>query len=99
VAERLRSGLEIHLSWFDSGSQLLGNLMDIRTQKTFEALFALEDVREILLQKLPNATSPEDEHSIKEGIDKIREILDDLKNSTGTPQIQKIADSIDIRSR
>ncbi len=59
--------------------------MDIRTQKTFEALFALEDVREILRQKLPNATSPEEEHSIKEGIDKVRKILDDIENSTGTP--------------
>ena len=73
--------------------------MDIRTQKTFEALFALEDVREILRQKLPNATSPEEEHSIKEGIDKVRKILDDIENSTGTPQVRKIADSIDIRSR
>jgi Sep-tRNA:Cys-tRNA synthetase len=73
--------------------------MDIRTQKTFEALFALEDVREILRQKLPNVTSQEDEHSIKEGIDKVRKILDDIENSTGTPQVRKIADSIDIRSR
>ena len=73
--------------------------MDIRTQKTFEALFALEDVREILRQKLPNATSPQEEHSIKEGIDKVRKILDDIENSTGTPQVRKIADSIEIRSR
>lgn len=73
--------------------------MDIRTQKTFEALFALEDVREILRQKLPNATSPEEEQSIKEGVDKVRKILDDIENSTGTPQVRKIADSIDIRSR
>ncbi|MGE5316481.1 MAG: O-phospho-L-seryl-tRNA:Cys-tRNA synthase [Chloroflexota bacterium] len=73
--------------------------MDIRTQKTFEALFALEDVREILRQKLPNATSPEEEQSIKEGVDKVRIILDDIENKTGTPQVRKIADSIDIRSR
>ena len=73
--------------------------MDIRTQKTFEALFALEDVREILRQKLPNATSPQEEHSIKEGIDKVRKILDDIENSTGTPQVRRIADSIEIRSR
>ena len=80
MAERLRSGLQIHLSRFDSGSQLRGNLMDIRTQKTFEALFALEDVREILRQSLPNVTSPEEEHSIKEGVNKVRKILDDIEN-------------------
>jgi Sep-tRNA:Cys-tRNA synthetase len=73
--------------------------MDIRTQKTFEALFALEDVREILRQKLPNVTSQEDENSIKESVDKIRKILDDIENGTGTPQVRKIADTIDIRSR
>ena len=73
--------------------------MDIRIQKTFEALFALEDVREIFRQSLPNVTSPEEEHSIKEGINKVRKILDDIENCTGTPQVRKIADNINIRSR
>lgn len=73
--------------------------MDIRTQKTFEALFALEDVRETLRQTLPNITTPEEEHSIKEGVNKVRKILDDIENSTGTPEVRKIADNIDIRSR
>src|SRR5674476_1565862 len=73
--------------------------MDIRTQKTFEALFALEDIREILRQSLPNVTSPGEEQSIKEGVDKVRKILDDIENNTGTPQVRKIADTIDIRSR
>jgi Sep-tRNA:Cys-tRNA synthetase len=73
--------------------------MDIRTQKTFEALFSLEDLREILRQKLPNVTSQEDENYIKDSVDKIRKILDDIENGTGTPQVRKIADTIDIRSR
>jgi Sep-tRNA:Cys-tRNA synthetase len=73
--------------------------MDIRIQKTFEALFALEDVREIFRQSLPNVTSPEEEHSIKEGVSKVRKILDDIENCTGTPQVRKIADNINIRSR
>jgi hypothetical protein len=56
-------------SRFESGSQLWFNRsvavnqmisMDIRTQKTFEALFALEDIRETLRQRLPNITGPED---------------------------------------
>jgi Sep-tRNA:Cys-tRNA synthetase len=73
--------------------------MDIRTQKTFEALFALEDIRETLRQRLPNVTSPEDESSILEGVSKVRKILDDLEAGTGTPQVRKIAGTIDIRSR
>lgn len=73
--------------------------MDIRTQKTFEALFALEDIRETLRQRLPNVTSPEDESSILEGVSKVRKILDDIEVGTGTPQVRKIANTIDIRSR
>ncbi|AGB48864.1 Sep-tRNA:Cys-tRNA synthase [Methanomethylovorans hollandica DSM 15978] len=73
--------------------------MDIRTQKTFEALFALEDIRETLRQRLPNVTGPEDESSILEGVSKVRKILDDIEAGTGTPQVRKIASNIDIRSR
>jgi Sep-tRNA:Cys-tRNA synthetase len=53
--------------------------MDIRTQKTFEALFALEDIRETLQQTIPDIISPEEEHSIKEGVGKVRKILDDIE--------------------
>ena len=63
--------------------------MDIRTQKTFEALFALEDIRETLRQTLPNITSPEEEHSIKEGVNRVRKILDDIEKGTGTSRSQK----------
>jgi Sep-tRNA:Cys-tRNA synthetase len=73
--------------------------MDIRTQKTFEALFALEDIRETLRQRLPNVTGPEDESSILEGVSKVKKILDDIEAGTGTPQVRKIANTIDIRSR
>jgi Sep-tRNA:Cys-tRNA synthetase len=73
--------------------------MDIRTQKTFEALFALEDIREVFRQALPNTTSPEKEHAILEGVDKVRKILDDIQNGTGNAEVRKIAGTIDIRSR
>jgi len=73
--------------------------MDIRTQKTFEALFALEDVREILRHTLPNITNPEEKRAIKEGVNRVRRILDDIENGTGNPEIRKIADNIEIRSR
>lgn len=73
--------------------------MDIRTQKTFEALFALEDIRETLRQRLPNITGPEEEHSIQQGVNKVRKILDDIEKDTGTPEVRKIANNIDIRSR
>lgn len=95
-------------SRFESGSQLWFNRplavnrminMDIRTQKTFEALFALEDIRERLRQRLPNITGPEDERIIREGVSKVRKILDDLEAGNGIPHIRKIAGTIDIRSR
>ncbi|MGA9188056.1 MAG: O-phospho-L-seryl-tRNA:Cys-tRNA synthase [Methanosarcina sp.] len=73
--------------------------MDIRTQKTFEALFALEDIRETLRQTLPNITNSEEEHSIKEGVNRVRKILDDIEKGSGIPEVRKIAGTIDIRSR
>jgi Sep-tRNA:Cys-tRNA synthetase len=61
--------------------------------------FALEDIRETLRQRLPNITSPEEENTIKERVNRVKKILDDIENDTGTPEVRKIANNIDIRSR
>ncbi len=72
--------------------------MDIRVQKTFEALFALEDIREMLRRSLPG-TGPADMKSFKEQIRQTRSILDDLEAGSGNPQITKIGGTLGIRSR
>ncbi|WMW24885.1 O-phospho-L-seryl-tRNA:Cys-tRNA synthase [Methanolobus sediminis] len=72
--------------------------MDIRVQKTFEALFALEDIREMLRQSLPG-TGLADTEGFNGQIQHIRSVLDDLEAGTGVPKIEKIGGTLGIRSR
>ncbi|WP_407355744.1 O-phospho-L-seryl-tRNA:Cys-tRNA synthase [Methanolobus sp. WCC5] len=73
--------------------------MDIRVQKTFEALFALEDIREMLRQSLPGSAGPADMDGFNGQIRQIRSIIDDLEAGTGVPEISRIGDTLGIRSR
>ena len=99
VAQRLRNRLQSDSIPVRLRVLTCRGIMDIRTQKTFEALFALEDIREVFRQALPNITSPEEEFAILEGVDKVRKILDDIQSGTGNAEVRKIAGTIDIRSR
>ncbi len=73
--------------------------MDIRAQKTFEALFALEDIRETLRQSLPGSTGPADMDGFNDQIRHIRSVIDDLEAGTGVPEVTKIGGTLGIRSR
>ncbi|HOI14629.1 MAG TPA: O-phospho-L-seryl-tRNA:Cys-tRNA synthase, partial [Methanoculleus sp.] len=73
--------------------------MKEQVQKTFEALFALEDIREVLRQTLPTGPDHGEEQAIREGVARVRAILDDLEAGTGSPKVTKIAGSLDIRNR
>ncbi|BBL68356.1 hypothetical protein [Methanoculleus chikugoensis] len=68
-------------------------------QKTFEALFALEDIREVLRETLPTGPDPAEEQAIREGVARVRAALDDLEAGTGSPLVTKITGSLDIRNR
>lgn len=73
--------------------------MDIRAQKTFEALFALEDIREMLRQSLPGSTGLADMDGFNEQIRHIRSVIDDLEAGSGVPEVTKIGGTLGIRSR
>ncbi len=73
--------------------------MKEQVQKTFEALFALEDIREVLREALPTGPDSGEEQAIREGVARVRAILDDLEAGTGTPAVTKIAGTLDIRNR
>lgn len=73
--------------------------MKEQVQKTFEALFALEDIREVLREALPTGLDPDEEQAVREGVARVRAILDDLEAGTGTPAVTKIAGTLDIRNR
>ena len=73
--------------------------MKEQVQKTFEALFALEDIREVLREALPTGPDPGEEQAIRAGVARVRAILDDLEAGTGSPSVTKIAGSLGIRNR
>ncbi len=73
--------------------------MSIRIQKTFEALFQLEEVRGLFRESLPNGFDAGEEAAFRERIADLKVIIADLEAGTGTPKVTKIAGSIDLRTR
>ncbi|WP_406658023.1 O-phospho-L-seryl-tRNA:Cys-tRNA synthase [Methanolobus sp. ZRKC2] len=73
--------------------------MNIRVQKTFEALFALEDIREMLRSTLPDGSDQVESREFNEQINRIKNIITDLEAGTGSPNVGKIAGTLPVRSR
>jgi Sep-tRNA:Cys-tRNA synthetase len=73
--------------------------MSIRIQKTFEALFQLEEVRGLFRESLPTGFDAEEEASFRQRIADLKAIIADLEAGTGSPKVTKIAGSIDLRTR
>ncbi|MCX6690958.1 MAG: O-phospho-L-seryl-tRNA:Cys-tRNA synthase, partial [Methanoregula sp.] len=73
--------------------------MSIRIQKTFEALFALEEVRGLFRESLPTGFDAVEEATFHQRIAELKAIIADLEAGTGTPKVTKIAGTLDIRSR
>lgn len=73
--------------------------MSIRIRKTFEALFTLEEIRQIFREALPNGFDAAEEAAFRERVADLKAIVADLEAGTGTPEVTKIAGTLDIRSR
>lgn len=73
--------------------------MSIRIQKTFEALFQLEDVRGLFRESLPTGFDAEEEAAFRQRVANLKAIVADLEGGTGNPNGIKIAGSIDLRTR
>ncbi len=73
--------------------------MDIRVQKVFEGLFALEELREIYRHALPTGLDAEEEAQYGAKIAELESIVGELKAGTGKPKVAKIAGAIDLRTR
>ncbi|AFV23228.1 Sep-tRNA [Methanolobus psychrophilus R15] len=73
--------------------------MDIRVQKTFEALFALEDVRETLRDSVPDGIGLHEGDRFHEQMSRVKAIINDLEAGTGSPEVTRIAGNMEIRSR
>lgn len=73
--------------------------MSIRVQKTFEALFMLEEIRGLFRESLPTGFDATEEAAFRERIAALRAIVADLEAGSGVPQAAKIAGTLDIRAR
>ncbi|AFD00351.1 Sep-tRNA:Cys-tRNA synthase [Methanocella conradii HZ254] len=77
-------------------------MANIRVQRTFDALFALEDVREIFRQSLPSGLTPEQEQKVRESLAKVREYIGEIEAggaNTGTCPPKTRIGSLEIRTR
>lgn len=74
---------------------------DLQIQKTYEALFALEDLREIFRQSLPREFTDKQAEDFKETLTRIKTIIGDLETGQGSVHTtcSKISGKLDIRSR
>jgi len=72
--------------------------MDIRARKIYEALFALEDLREIFRHALPTGLDKNEEAQLLDGIARVETIINELKEGKGTP-LKYIEDKIELRTR
>ncbi|WOX55108.1 O-phospho-L-seryl-tRNA:Cys-tRNA synthase [Methanoculleus sp. UBA374] len=73
--------------------------MSIRVEKTFAALFALEDLREIYRGSLPTGLDADEEQAFRAKIADLKSLIADLESDRGTPRPSKIAGTLDVRAR
>jgi Sep-tRNA:Cys-tRNA synthetase len=73
--------------------------MVFKIQKTYEALFALEDLREILRQSLPTGLSKDQREDFSKILGNVKTIVAELEDGNRKSNIGKIIDNIDIRNR
>jgi Sep-tRNA:Cys-tRNA synthetase len=73
--------------------------MDIKVQKMFEALFALEDLREVMRHSLPTGLSKEQEAEFSRVLANVKEAVSELESGKGSPKFSRIVGDIEIRSR
>jgi Sep-tRNA:Cys-tRNA synthetase len=72
--------------------------MDIRTQKLFEALFALEDIRELMRETAPaHDLGGEQKQRLEATLADVRKTLDEFEGCRGGAKVSKIAEKIDLR--
>lgn len=70
----------------------------IKIQKIFEALFAIEDLREIFRHSLPTGLNEDEKQRFSDGLTKLEGILKDLKAGKGN-SLKYVVDGIELRTR
>jgi Sep-tRNA:Cys-tRNA synthetase len=62
----------------------------LQIQKTYEALFALEDIREIFRQSLPAGFDERQQEEFSNTVTRIKSIISDLENVEGKPACNRV---------
>ena len=73
-------------------------MKNLKVRKLYEALFALEDLREIFRQALPTGLDEHEEEQLSNGIARVETIIKELKEGKGSP-IKYAEDRIELRTR
>lgn len=72
--------------------------MDIRVRKIYEALFALEDMRELYRHALPTGLDEAEETQFSTDIARLESIISELKAGKGNP-VKQITPKLELRTR
>jgi len=72
--------------------------MDIRVRKIYEALFALEDLRELYRHALPTGLDEHEEAQFLSDIARLESIIKELKAGKGNP-IKQVVPKLELRTR
>ncbi|OFV66695.1 MAG: cysteinyl-tRNA synthetase [Candidatus Syntrophoarchaeum butanivorans] len=75
-----------------------GLKIDIRISKIYEALFTLEEMREVFRHALPAGLDDSEEERIDEGLKRLERILDEIRQQKGN-RLRYVSDKIELRTR
>lgn len=77
----------------------LDSKKSLQIQKTYDALFALEDLREIFRQSLPTGLGEAEQEQLSNTISRIKEAINGIEKAEGKPSCNKIGGKLDPRTR
>ncbi len=72
--------------------------MDIRVRKIYEALFALEELRELYRHALPTGLDDQEEAHFSDRVAHLEQLIQELKAGRGTP-IKQVTPDLELRTR
>jgi len=72
---------------------------NLQIQKTYETLFALEDLRELFRQSLPTGFNDAEKEEFSRNLARVKATIEELEKGEGKLTCQKIGNKLDVRSR
>jgi hypothetical protein len=73
--------------------------LDLRIQKTYEALFDPEKIRKVFREPLPAGPDADGETAVSHMAKALKHTLSDIESGTGQPKLRTIDTSLPLRDR